>query len=87
MYSGSSKAKLSPVDGKLAVSEILTAVMTSSEIEASQTWEKAETAILSLNLFDTPPEDGFVPALSMHSSEPLFLRSMWTSSTSWAIYT
>ena len=24
--------------------------------ETSQTWEKAETAILSLNLFDTPPE-------------------------------
>ena len=30
--------------------------MTSSEIEASQTWEEAETAIQSLNLFDTPPE-------------------------------
>ena len=41
---------------KLAVSEILTAIMTSSEIEASQTWEEAETAIQSLNLFDTPPE-------------------------------
>ena len=50
------KGEIEPVDGKLAVSEILTAVMTSSEIEASQTWEKAETAILSLNLFDTPPE-------------------------------
>ena len=50
------KGEIEPVDGKLAVSEILAAVMTSSEIEASQTWEKAETAILSLNLFDTPPE-------------------------------
>ena len=50
------KGEIEPVDGKLAVSEILTAVMTSSEIEESQTWEEAETAILSLNLFDTPPE-------------------------------
>ena len=38
MYSGSSKGEIEPVDGKLAVSEILAAVMTSSEIEASQTW-------------------------------------------------
>lgn len=43
-------------DGKLLVSEILTAVMTSAEVEASQTWDEAETAIQSLNLFDTPPE-------------------------------
>ena len=50
------KSEIEPVDGKLAVSEILTAIMTSSEIEASQTWEEAETAIQSLNLFDTPPE-------------------------------
>ena len=50
------KSEIEPVDGKLAVSEILTAIMTSSEIEESQTWEEAETAILSLNLFDTPPE-------------------------------
>ena len=52
------KSEIEPVDGKLAVSEILTAIMTSSEIEASQTWEEAETAIQSLNLFDTPPEMG-----------------------------
>ena len=43
-------------DGKLLVSEILTAVMTSAEVEASQTWDKAEKAIRSLKLFDTPPE-------------------------------
>ena len=43
-------------DGKLLVSEILTAVMTSSEVEASQTWDEAEKAIHSLKLFDTPPE-------------------------------
>ena len=34
-------------DGKLLVSEILTAVMTSSEVETSQTWDEAEKAIHS----------------------------------------
>ena len=43
-------------DGKLLVSEILTAVMTSSEVETSQTWDEAEKAIHSLKLFDTAPE-------------------------------
>ena len=43
-------------DGKLLVSEILTAVMTSAEVEASQTWDEAEKAIHSLKLFDTAPE-------------------------------
>lgn len=43
-------------DGKLLVSEILTAVMTSSEIEASKTWEDAEKAIRNLKLFDSPQE-------------------------------
>lgn len=50
------KSEIEPVDGKLLVSEILTAVMTSSEIEASQTWADAVKAIRELNLFDTPPE-------------------------------
>ena len=38
------------------MSEILTAVMTSDEIEASLTWEDAEKASRSLKLFDTAPE-------------------------------
>ena len=50
------KSEIEPVDGKLLVSEILTAVMTSSEIEASQTWADAVKAIRELNLFETPPE-------------------------------
>ena len=45
-------------DGKLLVSEILTAVMTSAEVEASQTYTRSrvEKAIHSLKLFDTAPE-------------------------------
>ena len=50
------RSEIEPVDGKLLVSEILTAVMTSSEIEASQTWADAEKAICEMNLFETPPE-------------------------------
>ena len=50
------KPEIDQRDGKLLVSEILTAVMTSSEVEASQTWDEAEKAIHSLKLFDTAPE-------------------------------
>lgn len=48
--------EINQLDGKLLVSEILTAVMTSAEVEASQTWDEAEKAIHSLKLFDTAPE-------------------------------
>lgn len=50
------RSEIEPVGGKLLVSEILTAVMTSLEVETSQTWEEAEKVIRSLSLFDTPPE-------------------------------
>ena len=50
------KNEIDQRDGKLLVSEILTAVMTSAEVETSQTWDEAEEAIRSLKLFDTPPE-------------------------------
>ena len=40
----------------MRISEVLTAIMTSSEIEASQTWADAEKAIRKLNQFNTPPE-------------------------------
>ena len=50
------RSEIDQRDGKLLVSEILTAVMTSDEIEASLTWEDAEKAIRSLKLFDTAPE-------------------------------
>ena len=43
-------------DGKLLVSEILTAVMTSAEVETAETWPVAEKAIRELDIFDTPPE-------------------------------
>ena len=43
-------------DGKLLVSEILTAVMTSAKVETAETWADAEKAIRELDLFDMPPE-------------------------------
>lgn len=50
------RSEIDQRDGKLLVSEILMAVMTSAEVEASQTWDEAGKAIRSLKLFDTPPE-------------------------------
>lgn len=53
------RSEVKPVDGKLLVSEILTAVMTSTEVESSQRWEEAEKAIQSLSLFEAPEMDLF----------------------------
>ena len=41
-------------DGKLAVSTILTAVMTSTELEGTRDWDTAKAALEKLKLFDKP---------------------------------
>lgn len=41
-------------DGKLAVSTILTAVMTSAELEGTRDWDTAKAALEKLKLFDEP---------------------------------
>lgn len=48
--------EIEPVDGKLLVSEILAAVMTSTEVETAGSWEDAEKEIGKLGLFTDPPE-------------------------------
>lgn len=50
------KDEIEHLHGKLSVSEILTAVMTSSEVESSETWNDAEPAIRKIGLFHTAPE-------------------------------
>ena len=50
------KGRIEPHNGKRIMSEILAAVMTSTEVEQSETWQDAEKAIQKLALFDTPPE-------------------------------
>lgn len=44
--------KLNRSDGKLAMSMILTSVMTSKEIEGTKEWASAQKCIAQLNLFD-----------------------------------
>lgn len=53
------REEIEPVDGKLLVSEILTAVMTSTEVETSHTWDEAEKSVQSLSLFEAPETDLF----------------------------
>lgn len=47
---------IDPQNGKLAVSQILVEVMTSSEVEMSESWNSARTVIDKLGLFEHPQE-------------------------------
>ncbi|CAK7024277.1 MAG: hypothetical protein EUB_02267 [Eubacterium sp.] len=47
---------IDPMNGKLAVSQILVAVMTSKEVEMADSWDIAKEAIDSLSLFEHPQE-------------------------------
>ena len=46
--------EIEPLDGKLAVSQILVEVMTSLEVETAEDWKAARTAITQLTFFHSP---------------------------------
>ena len=50
------RQELLPISGKLAMSQILVEVITSSEVEMTRDWETAKKHIEKLHLFDLPAE-------------------------------